>query len=618
MQKKMGLVVALILSLVLTAFPTMMPMTYASSIKLYPIADSWVENKYPTVNHGGDSILYCRSDTSKLWGNITKRSYLKFDLTGIDPNAIHSVTLYLYCTEATIPPDFMDVDAHQTGDDWIEGTAVGDINWNNAPPVGAYITTTAVDGTGKWYGWGGDAMTNYVKTEAAGDGIVSFVLKLPNDTEYIHPPLWRRCFSSKEGANSPCLKIFTRPVACFAVSNYSPNTCETVIFNASCSYDPDGVIVKYEWDWEGDGTYDFDAGTNPIATHHYSMYGLYYPKLKVTDNDGLTNETYTTILVRGYPVAHFTWTPPNPTVYQTVNFDASASTPNGGYIVNYTWNFGDSSPSVTGVDPIINHIYTTFGTYTVTLTIIDSEDLTDTYTDTIRILIRPVANFTHLPIEPTVNQPVTFDASASYSPDPDRSIVSYTWNFGDGNTTVNGAVITHAYKAEGTYNVTLTVTDDDGLTNTAWRLITVGFIHDVAVIDVAPSLTEFHVGETVTITVVAKNKGLATETFNITVYYNENILGTKNVIDLAPDTEITLAFSWNTLGVSVGEYVIKAVASKVPGETYIDDNIYIDDTVKVKPIRDVAIIDVTPSITEVNIGQVVNITVTVRNEGTLT
>jgi PKD repeat protein len=388
-SNKTGLVLILILTLTLTIFLIPMPAVSASTI-LYPIADSWVGSDYPTVNHGGNYTLHCRSDTSLLWGNVTKRTYLKFNLTGIDPNTIYNATLYLYCTAATIPPDTMDVDVHQTGDNWIEGPAVGDINWNNAPAVGAYITTTAVGGTGQWYGWGGDAMKNYIKAEAAGDGIVSFVLKLPNDTEYIHPPTWHRDFSSKEGANDPYLKIFAHPVACFTVSNYRPNTFETVTFNASCSYDPDGIIVKYEWDWEGDSTYDFNAGTNPIATHAYPVHGLYHPKLRVTDDEGLTDEINTTILVRGHPVANFTWSPLNPTVYQIVNFDASASTPDGGYIVNYTWNFGDGTPIVTENDPYTTHVYINPGTYNVTLTVNDSEDKSDGEWKLITILPPPV------------------------------------------------------------------------------------------------------------------------------------------------------------------------------------------------------------------------------------
>ena len=210
--KKTALIVVLILPLIFTTFLAMTPMASASTITLNTIADSWVEfnTKDPgknTVNHGANVTLHARSDTSVMWGNVTKRIYLKFNLSGINPATIDTATLYLYCKEATIPPDYMDVDAHETGDGWIEGPGVGSINWNNAPAVGDYITTTAVDGINTWHSWGGNAMTNYVKAEAAGDGNVSFVVKLPDDIPPTQDPMWHRDFYSKEGGYSPYLEI---------------------------------------------------------------------------------------------------------------------------------------------------------------------------------------------------------------------------------------------------------------------------------------------------------------------------------------------------------------------------------------------------------------------------
>jgi len=82
----------------------------------------------------------------------------------------------------------------------------------------------------------------------------------------------------------------------------------------------------------------------------------------------------------------------------------------------------------------------------------------------------PVASFTCSPERPTVGQAVTFDASSSY--DPDGTIVSYEWDFGDG-ATASGVVVTHVYSAAGSYTVTLTVTDDAGAANSTSVLITV-------------------------------------------------------------------------------------------------------------------------------------------------
>lgn len=76
----------------------------------------------------------------------------------------------------------------------------------------------------------------------------------------------------------------------------------------------------------------------------------------------------------------------------------------------------------------------------------------------------PAADFIYSPEYPIVNLTITFNASASY--DPDGSIVSYNWSFGDGNmANIAEAMITHSYASAGEYIVNLTVTDDEGATN---------------------------------------------------------------------------------------------------------------------------------------------------------
>ena len=75
----------------------------------------------------------------------------------------------------------------------------------------------------------------------------------------------------------------------------------------------------------------------------------------------------------------------------------------------------------------------------------------------------PIASFTYSPIEPQINDTITFDASSSS--DTDGTIITYVWDFGDGETSSNKNP-THTYRQEGSYTVTLTVTDDDGLTDT--------------------------------------------------------------------------------------------------------------------------------------------------------
>ena len=87
-------------------------------------------------------------------------------------------------------------------------------------------------------------------------------------------------------------------------------------------------------------------------------------------------------------------------------------------------------------------------------------------------LDHPVAIFTWSPPEPIHNLPAIFNASKSY--DTDGSIISYKWDFDDGNiTTVTYPIITHVFAVPGDYTVTLTVTDDDLLTNSTSHLVRV-------------------------------------------------------------------------------------------------------------------------------------------------
>ena len=82
----------------------------------------------------------------------------------------------------------------------------------------------------------------------------------------------------------------------------------------------------------------------------------------------------------------------------------------------------------------------------------------------------PTAQFIYSPTFPYVGQAVTFDASGSS--DPDGTIVSYEWDFGDGSTGTD-VLTSYTYGSAGTFNVTLTVTDDLGATDTLQQEITV-------------------------------------------------------------------------------------------------------------------------------------------------
>jgi PKD repeat protein len=84
----------------------------------------------------------------------------------------------------------------------------------------------------------------------------------------------------------------------------------------------------------------------------------------------------------------------------------------------------------------------------------------------------PTAAFTFSPSSPTAGTVITFDASTS-SPAAGRTIVSYAWAFTTAPTSATGPNTTHVFAAPGTYQVTLTVTDDAGSSTTVTRTVIV-------------------------------------------------------------------------------------------------------------------------------------------------
>jgi hypothetical protein len=118
----------------------------------------------------------------------------------------------------------------------------------------------------------------------------------------------------------------------------------------------------------------------------------------------------------------------------------------------------------------------------------------------------------------------------------------------------------------------------------------IGPVRDVAIVGVMPSKTDAIRGEPVQITVTAKNKGDETESFNVTLYYDNVTIDRKPVSNLTTGAETQLIFQWNTSDVNPGKYVIKAAADTVEGETNTEDNTFVDGTVTIEPMLNLNVI----------------------------
>src|SRR5439155_639692 len=141
----------------------------------------------------------------------------------------------------------------------------------------------------------------------------------------------------------------------------------------------------------------------------------------------------------------------------TCSFTSTSSDPDGS-IASYSWTFGDGGTS-TLQNP--SHTYGAAGSYTVTLTVTDNQSATNSVSHSVTVTAPnqpPTANF-------------TFSCSGlgcnftSTSSDPDGSIASYSWTFGDAtSSTLQNP--SHTYGAAGSYTATLRVTDNHGAQST--------------------------------------------------------------------------------------------------------------------------------------------------------
>ncbi len=296
-----------------------------------------------------------------------------------------------------------------------------------------------------------------------------------------------------------CSFFHSSPVAQFTAEPLSGTSPLSVSFDAGGSYDPDGSIVSYNWNF-GDGT----TGSGVTTEHTFvtTETRTYTVVLTVTDNGGMTASCEQSVEVIGagsdtgnnLPSARFTV---SPRAYGdsplTVTFDASLSTDVDGTIVTYSWDFGDGT---TGAGKVLSHTFTAAATanFTVTLTVIDDRGASASTSAVINVFVSsevpsdgPTAVFTatdpitvfastDLPAVPSLFE-VTFNPADSRAA-PGHSIKSYLWNFGDGETVTmtTDEPVTHTYASGApvhTFVVTLTVIDDQGLTDSTVRNVTV-------------------------------------------------------------------------------------------------------------------------------------------------
>lgn len=258
----------------------------------------------------------------------------------------------------------------------------------------------------------------------------------------------------------------TPPTADFSWSPTNPSAGDQVTFDASDSSDPDGTIASYEW------TVNNQTLTGQSVTVAFDAAGDYDVQLTVVDDDGASDSLVQTVSVgetNSPPTADFTWSPADPVAGEEVTLDASGSSDPDGTIASYEWAVNNQT--LTGA--VVTTTFDVAGNYDVQLTVTDDEGATGTLTQTISVgetaNSPPTASFTWSPGVPTAGETVTFDGTGSS--DSDGTIAAYEWTI-EGST-FSGPTVTHTFSQAGSYDVQLTVTDDDGATGSLTRTVSV-------------------------------------------------------------------------------------------------------------------------------------------------
>lgn len=257
---------------------------------------------------------------------------------------------------------------------------------------------------------------------------------------------------TKTRVDTSVVHIYTPPNGSFTANTTSIcNPPGSITFTGSAT-----GTSPFTYDWTyGDNT--GGSGTTPV--HTYNSNGTYTVTMIVTDGHGCKDTVAMPNYITVQNVAGSFTAPTDACIGTPVTFTNTTTTPSG---TNASWNFGDNT---TDAGTIVQHTYTTAGTYTVKMAAV-SGACTDTVTHTITIHPKPSIDFSFSPTEPCpAPAPIQFTNLTTGGS-------TYTWLFGDnGSSTQTNP--SHTYNGDSVYTVTLVATSQYGCTDTLTRVDTV-------------------------------------------------------------------------------------------------------------------------------------------------
>ena len=475
--KILSLVLATTLFLGLLTTSTCVPFIIDPIIKpslLFHSPDTALSGSMTSAGIMYSSGTYTAGDQN---GNLQVKGFLSFDISGIPAGAtITSSTLGL------------------TGSTVVGGNPLSTLGSLRVYNVDYGTSLTVADFNGPklstvWSATSAPSDVIDVKSELA-NAVSSGKKNLQFRIEFSIPTDNDGAYDRIEFNNPTLLYFYSTPASKpdFKVTNIEKGTSNMVVVTIANSGagDYSGEIGMKIWfngttKFDGSGTVNMPAGTTATVNFPTLVLPEGSTTVKVaidsagavSEESETNNERTQTLTVSASPTTN---NPPQAnagtnktaTIGQSVSFNGTGSTDSDGTIISYAWDFGDGGSSAGSA---VSHVYSSPGTYTVSLTVTDNNGATDTDT-TVAIITgdsTPPPTTNKLPIanagsdlKVKVGEAVHFDASKST--DSDGTITTYSWDFGDSRDS-NEKEPLHSYATPGVYKVTLVVTDNNGGTD---------------------------------------------------------------------------------------------------------------------------------------------------------
>ena len=280
---------------------------------------------------------------------------------------------------------------------------------------------------------------------------------------------------------------------------------ETMILAGSAK-DPDGDPLFLNWTQLAGPQVALKSATTLAPAFMPARSGSYTFQLKADDGENASYAAVNVTVLDRRPVARLEAGPTNVQLDERVDFSAALSSDPDGTVVKYLFDFGDGNGTGWTMKATIGYYYTAPGVYNATARVMDDEGNISESSTPVAITVAnalPVLEASATPAQGDIHTRFVFKVLPA-SHDPDGTITSFEWSFGDGAFGA-GTEAEHAYAGSGNYTVTLRATDNFGGVSEMTLAVTVINLPPDIVSTSPGKLFGMTAGKATTVSVVAED-----------------------------------------------------------------------------------------------------------------